>query len=102
MYFNFIDRSAKTCHTKGMKSVCEETFSFDKSMSGAEGAYMQGFIVGVIILLAFLFFIRRVRHAVRAKGVCSCGCSACSRRPPNGSCALRFVYFFKEGWGIIF
>lgn len=29
---------------------------------------MQGFIVGVIILLAFLFFIRRVRHAVRAKG----------------------------------
>ena len=87
MYSNFIDRSTKTCHTKGMKSVCEETFSFDKSMSSAEGACMQGIVVGVIVLLAFLFFLRRVRSAVRSKGGCGCGCSGCSRRIRPGTAA---------------
>ncbi len=47
---------------------------------------MQGMIVGVIIVLALLYFVRKVRQATTAKGGgCGCGCSGCSRAPKDGS-----------------
>ncbi|HIV66396.1 MAG TPA: FeoB-associated Cys-rich membrane protein [Candidatus Mailhella excrementigallinarum] len=46
---------------------------------------MQGFVVGVIVFLALLYFVRRVRQTTRPGGGCGCGCSGCSHAPKDGS-----------------
>lgn len=46
---------------------------------------MQEMIVGLIIVLALLYVVRKVRQTATAKGGCGCGCSGCSRASEEGS-----------------
>lgn len=46
---------------------------------------MEGLIVGIIVLLALVYFIRKIRNATMSKGCCGCGCSGCSRAPKGGA-----------------